>query len=542
MACRAKQSADSSYLVAMTVDAQNRHFQAALFLARDTRENIFLTGKAGTGKTTFLRYIQEELDKTILTVAPTGVAAINAGGMTIHSLFQIAPGVYPPDDARLQRQARPDDPDRTSIFNHFRYGQERKDLLQRADMIVIDEVSMVRCDLLDTVDVLLRTFGGNRHLPFGGKQLLFIGDAFQLPPVARDEDWEILAPHYDSPFFFSARSFRAAQPRLIELQKIYRQSDRRFVDLLNRVRVDQPTEEDLATLNDRLAPRTFDYAQAGYIYLATRNRDVQQRNRAELAKIDARRYCFRARVEGDFKDNEMPTLEELELKVGAQVMFVKNDTGEERRYFNGKLGRVTEIDEDTIKVECPPPPDSAETEARTIDVQRAEWQKIRYYWDEEKRRVEEEVTGSFVQFPLRLAWAITVHKSQGLTFEKVFADLWGAFASGQTYVALSRCTSLAGLRLATSIRRRDIQTDPRVLDFARSFSDDREIEAILEQLEFASEAEQLDYYLENNRLVAALQMYLELKANYTHLPLELMECERRLVEALRAVEEKLGGR
>ena len=536
MACRMDRLGDSPYLGGMVVDPDNKYFQAALFLARDTSENIFLTGKAGTGKTTFLRYIQRELNKTILTVAPTGVAAINAGGMTVHSLFQIAPGVYPPDDARLQRQARPGDPDRTNIFTHFRYGEERRELLQKADMIVMDEISMVRCDLLDTVDVLLRTFGGDRNRPFGGKQMLFIGDAFQLPPVARDEEWDLLAPHYESPFFFSARSFRAAAPRLIELQKIYRQTDRRFVDLLNRVRIDQPREADLDTLNERLAPRSFDYAAEGYIYLATRNRDVQQRNRAELAKIEAPRHRFVAQVTGDFKEKEMPTLAELELKVGAQVMFIKNDTGEERRYFNGKIGRVTEIDGDTIKVECPPPPDSAETEPRLIEVQRAEWQKIRYYWDEDKRKVEEEVTGSFIQYPLRLAWAITVHKSQGLTFDKVFADLWGAFASGQVYVALSRCTSLVGLRLATAIRRRDIRTDPRVIDFSRNFADDRAIEGILEKIEFASEADQFDYYLEHNRLAAAVQLYLELKSNYAHLPLELLDCERRLIDRLKELE------
>lgn len=518
----------------MNIDTTNRAFRAARYLVEETNENLFLTGKAGTGKTTFLRFIREHLSKKMAIVAPTGVAAVNAGGMTIHSLFHIAPSVYPPNDPRLRLSASSHDADRTTIFQHIRLSADRRKLLENLEVVIIDEISMVRCDLLDVVDRVLRTFGGVADLPFGGKQMIFIGDAFQLPPVAPPEEWHILGRHYDSPYFFSARSFLESTPRLIELNKVYRQqNDRPFLDLLNRVRIDRISSDDLARLNARQVTADFDYTSEDYIYLATRNDVVRRRNQAELERLDTPLHTFHAEVRGDFSEQEMPTLRQLQLREGAQVMFVRNDTGEERRYYNGKIGTISSIKEGKIFVQCGA---ADATGNPVIEVEPVEWRKIRYEWSDRYSRVEEIETGAFKQYPLRLAWAITVHKSQGLTFEKVYADLQGAFAAGQVYVALSRCTSLAGLRLASTINRRDVRTDARVLAFAEQYASDADVNRLLERVEFEAEVEQIDFLLKKNRVADAVRLFLEIRDQFRHLPLERGIYEDKLVEAVRALE------
>lgn len=513
----------------MLIDPENKAFKAALFLIEETNYNVFLTGKAGTGKTTFLRYIRKYVGKKMAIVAPTGVAAVNAGGMTIHSLFHIPPSVYPPNDPRLRSRAEPDRPG-ISLRSHFKMSQERRKLFKELELLVIDEVSMVRCDLLDVIDRLLRMYGGDRYLPFGGKQVLFIGDPFQLPPVTPSDQWEVLAPHYQSSYFFSAHAWLAAQPRLLELQKVYRQSDASFVRVLNRVRSGEHTSADLTMLNNNWVAPDFDYTGAGYIYLGVTNRDVNRRNERELRMLTSPPHTYLGLVTGDFKPSDMPAPQALVLKVGCQVMFVKNDIGESRRYFNGKIGRVTQLEEDRITVECEPV-----GEEDPIVVETVHWKKVRYEWNPEEGQIDEIETGSYQQFPLKLAWAITVHKSQGLTFERVYANLNGAFAAGQTYVALSRCTSLAGLKLATRLQWRDIKVDREVKAFADNFADDAEIEALLNRTAFLAQREEVDALLAAGDLTAAVPAFYALQREFPDFREETDELEKILLEAIKGL-------
>jgi ATP-dependent exoDNAse (exonuclease V) alpha subunit len=510
----------------MWVDTNNKSFQAALLLLEETNFNVFLTGKAGTGKTTFLKYIKQHLGKKMAIMAPTGVAAINAGGMTIHSLFHIPPSVYPPNDPRLQSRSIGNG---ISIRSHFKMSRERKKLFKELELLIIDEISMVRCDLLDVVDKLLRTFGGVRHLPFGGKQVLFIGDPYQLPPVTPDEEWKLLQAHYRSPYFFSAHSWQEAAPKLIELRKVYRQHDQNFIDVLNRVRSGDHSQADLSMLNQNWIPPGFNYADEGYIYLGVTNRDVDQRNEIELKRLEGEEYTYYAMVSGDFKKADMPTPPELTLKVGAQVMFVKNDIGESRRYYNGKIGRILELTPDEIIVECAKP---GQDETDPISVNVAIWRKIRYEWNAEEKQVDEIETGSYQQFPLKLAWAITVHKSQGLSFDQVYANLNGAFAAGQTYVALSRCTQLEGLKLATKLRWSDIKVDREVRAFSKDFADDAEIEALLDGASFLSAYEEVVQMIKEGYLALALEQLWSLKNNFPDYRQELDELKEQLARAM----------
>lgn len=439
------------------IDTDNKEFQTAYRLVTETNQSVFLTGRAGTGKSTFLKYICQHIKKKYVVLAPTGIAAINAGGQTIHSFFKVP-----------FRPMLPDDPDLSTkngrIFDFLKYRKSHRKLIEEVDLIIIDEISMVRADLMDFVDRVLRVYCGNLRLPFGGKQLLLVGDVFQLEPVVMSDERNILSRFYKNPFFFSARVFDQLTLVSIELTKVYRQSELAFVDLLDRIRVDNITSNDLVKLNKQL-DRSFDPPlDELFITLAARKNTVDFINENQLAQLTAEKHLFTGKITGQFPANNLPTPLSLELKEDAQVMFIKNDV--ERRWYNGSIGRISVITDNEIRVIL--------NDGDEVLVEKAMWRNIRYVYDEKEKKVIEEELGSYVQYPLRLAWAITIHKSQGLTFDKVIIDLGeGAFSGGQTYVALSRCRSLDGIILKNEVRNRDIFVRPDVVTFAKQFNDER---------------------------------------------------------------------
>jgi len=440
------------------LDKENVEFNNAAEFVRHTDKLVYLTGKAGTGKTTFLKYIKDTTNKNTVILAPTGVAAINAGGVTIHSFFQIPFGPFVPDDSRLRTTATGTE-NRETIYTIFRYREDKREIIENLELLIIDEISMVRADMLDVIDRILKVFRKKPYLPFGGVQVILIGDTFQLPPIADNEQWSILSQFYKTPFFFSSKIIEQNTPLYIELKKIYRQNEQEFIDLLNRVRVSQVNANDYSVLNAKYNP-TFSGNGSDYIILATHNNIVNETNLTKLNQLTTELFTYEANVTGDFPDKHKPTDHYLKLKVGAQIMFIKNDTGEYKRYYNGKIGRIKELEEASITVVFD---DESE-----VEVERAVWNNIQYTYNREQKKIVEEIVGTFEQFPIRLAWAITVHKSQGLTFEKVIADLGRAFAPGQVYVALSRCTSFSGLMLKTQLNSYAIKTDPRVIEFAQN--------------------------------------------------------------------------
>jgi len=440
------------------LDNKNVKFNEAAELVRTTDKLVYLTGKAGTGKTTFLKYIKKTTDKNTVVLAPTGVAAINAGGVTIHSFFQIPFGPFVPNDSRLRTNATGSE-NKETIYTTFKYNEDKRKIIQNLELLIIDEISMVRADMLDVIDKILGVIRQKPYLPFGGVQVILIGDTFQLPPIADNEQWRILSQFYKTPFFFSSKVIEQNTPLYIELKKIYRQNEQEFIDLLNRVRVNQVSQNDLNILNAKYNP-TFSGDGNDYIILATHNNIVNETNLTKLNKLETELFTYEANITGIFPDKHKPTDHFLKLKVGAQIMFVKNDKGEIKRYYNGKIGKIKALHKSYIIVIF-----DNETE---VEIERTEWNNIKYSYDKKQKKIVEEIIGTFEQFPIRLAWAITVHKSQGLTFEKVIADLGRAFTSGQVYVALSRCTSFNGLMLKTQLNNNAIKTDPRVIEFAKN--------------------------------------------------------------------------
>ena len=422
---------------------QNNELRTAWDFVENTGRSIFLTGKAGTGKTTFLKTVVAQSRKRSVVVAPTGVAAINAGGMTIHSFFQLPLSPYVPG-AKME--------------SRFDFGREKRKIIASIDLLIIDEISMVRADLLDAIDNVLRRFR-DHVLPFGGVQLLMIGDLAQLTPVVTPEDEQMLKPYYDTPYFFGSKALQMVDYVTIQLEHVYRQQDASFIGLLNEIRSGQPSREALDKLNSRAAtnakPAAQDVQHSSAIRLTTHNNMANYYNETELQKLPGRAYHYLAEVSGTFPDYSYPTAETLVLKEGAQVMFVKNDPSGEHLYFNGRIGHVTSCDEKHVTVYC-------EGDAEEIDVQPLEWENARYSLNEQTREIETEIQGTFRQLPLKLAWAITIHKSQGLTFDHAIIDASLSFAPGQVYVALSRCRTLEGLTLATPIQRHAIINDQRV--------------------------------------------------------------------------------
>ena len=438
---------------------KNPELELALQFIDKTDRNLFITGKAGTGKTTFLHQIKKESLKRMVIVAPTGVAAINAKGVTIHSFFQMPFGpILPNQIANTSNEQR-------------KFSKTKIDIIKSLDLIIIDEISMVRADLLDGIDQVMRRYK-NRNKVFGGAQVLMIGDLQQLAPVVRPNEWSLLQQHYNTVYFFSAKAYQEANVVSIELKHIYRQKNEDFITILNEIRNDDLSEKSAKILNKRYNPHFSPSKEEGYITLTTHNRRADLINDSELNKLKIKSTFFQAEVSGKFNENAFPNSEKLALKIGAQVMFIKNDSSPEKRYFNGKIGIITDISRESVTVQCANEIDEIVTEKEV-------WDNINYSINEETKEIKEDIIGSFKQIPLRLAWAITIHKSQGLTFDKAVIDAEASFAHGQTYVALSRCTSLEGLVLKTPITSSAIINDQTVSLFNQGVEENTPDEQIL---------------------------------------------------------------
>ncbi|MFI5171200.1 MAG: helix-turn-helix domain-containing protein [Chitinophagales bacterium] len=450
-------------------DVTNATFRIASDLVNYTSQHIFLTGKAGTGKTTFLKFIKDTTRKNISVVAPTGVAAINAGGVTMHSFFQLPFEPFIPVKSGFGMNTHV--ADKHNLFSKIQLSGSKREVMEELQLLVIDEVSMLRCDKLDAIDTILRHVRKN-NIPFGGVQVLFIGDMYQLPPVAPDEEWRILKEHYNSPFFFDAHVIREINLVNIELKKIYRQNEQHFIDLLNNVRNNSVSDHDYELLHSRYIPNYKSTPDDYFITISTHNYKADKINADELKKLSGPEFIFKGDIEGEFSDKALPTEQNLVLKAGAQVMFIKNDTGEERKYYNGKIATVKKVLKDSIIV-------TMQDDGTEFELKKETWENIRYTFNKEKNIIEEETLGKFTQYPVRLAWAITIHKSQGLTFTKVIIDAGQSFAAGQVYVALSRCATLEGMVLLSKIYPGVISTDERIVEFSAQESKMEILEEVL---------------------------------------------------------------
>ena len=447
-----------------SIDTNNPEFQNALRLIQYTRQSVFLTGKAGTGKSTFLKHVCKVTKKKYVVLAPTGIAAINAGGSTLHSFFKLPFHPLLPDDPNFQGN---------KLHDTLKYSSDHRKLIQNIELVIIDEISMVRADIIDFIDKVLRIYSRNMREPFGGKQVLLVGDIFQLEPVVKADEREIISRFYPNPYFFSARVFLEMELVAIELTKVYRQTDKVFVGVLDRIRTNTAGSADLQLLNTRCNAPIHKGENDMYITLATRRDTVDHINEQKLAELPGKAVKLQGEIHGEFPENSLPTLMELIVKPGAQVIFIKND--QEKRWVNGTIGTISGLSDDGIMY-------VVTEDGKEFDVHKESWSNVRYRYNETEKKIEEEELGTFIQYPIRLAWAITVNKSQGLTFSRAIIDFsGGVFAGGQTYVALSRCTSLEGIQLKREITRADIFVRPEIVSFSHRFNNEQAIERAMKQ-------------------------------------------------------------
>lgn len=451
-----------------TIDTSNKEFKDALDLINKTRQSVFLTGKAGTGKSTFLKHLCETTSKKYVVLAPTGIAAINANGSTLHSFFKLPFRPMLPDDPDLSLVAG-------RIFDFFKYKKAHRKLINEVELIIIDEISMVRADTIDCIDRILRVYSGNMRLPFGGKQLVFVGDIFQLEPVVTSDSRDIIFKFYPNAFFFSANVFHEINLIPVEFTKIYRQTDLKFISILDRIRTGNVLAADLQSLNKQYNSSFVPPDDSMFITLATRRDNVDYINDKKMNELETPEFISYGEVEGDFPESSLPTAKELVLKEHAQVMFIRNDIQWPRRWVNGSLGIISYIDDmENVYVQM--------EDGREVQVELETWRNYRYKYNEKERKIEEEIIGTYTQLPLKAAWAITVHKSQGLTFNNVIVDFTGGvFAGGQSYVALSRCTSLEGMVLKKTITKSDVFIRQEIIEFSRKFNNQQLINKALKE-------------------------------------------------------------